>query len=99
MAAIAPDIGGGWLLWFSEKKLGDYYDHKIQKKQTALAEVAELALLSDPYIKMSSKIIGTLFHINEAICKHKNKRHQPPKVIRMEDVRTESVVPSRLKMN
>jgi hypothetical protein len=99
MAAIAPDIGGGLALSFFEWKLSDYYDHKIQKKKTALAEVTELALLSDPHKKISTKIIGTLFNMNEAICKHKNNRHQPPEVIRMEDVRKVSLVPSRLRMN
>jgi hypothetical protein len=97
--AIIPDICGGWLLWSAEMMLGNYYERKVTKKRDVFAEVTELAPLSDPHKKISAKIIGTLFHMNEAICHHKNRRHKPPAVIRMEDVHNESLMPPRVRMN
>ncbi len=97
--AIIPDICGGLALSYIERKCSDYHERKVTRKRDVLAKVTELAPLSDPHKKISAKIIGTLFHMNEAICRHKNRRHQLPEVIRMEDANNESLMPPRVRMN
>ncbi len=99
ITACVPDVCGAKVVSHMQEKLSDYYDHKIQKKQAALAEITELAPLSDPTQKLTTNMIGKLFQMNAVICQHKNNRHQLPEALRMEDVRTKTHVPSRLRMN